>query len=179
MLSQLARPCSIHTPLNITRRQLAIHVHRTPEPASPEVSQLVDNYTKRPAKPLRLSKLLAFARPVTPESVLESVEYVQSEIPRRMASRVAQIEALPFIVGTNPYIAKTLHACRKSFLWLATQPKVTSLEQNQEYTQHLATLVENHSDDIPTMARGYAFPFLTFSTPVHFWLVDARSALVI
>jgi 26S proteasome regulatory subunit T1 len=80
-----------------------------------------------------------------------------------LATRVRHLEALPFIVGTNPYVATTLNAYRESFQWLATYPRVTNLEQNEAFTAELEHLVESHANDIPTMAKGYThllFPFL-------------------
>ena len=132
----------------------SFHRRRAPEPISPEVSKLLENYAQHPAQPLTLSSLLSYARPLTPNSVLASVSYVQKEIPRRLAARINSLEALPYIVGTNPYIARTLNAYRRSFVWLATQPAVTTLEENKEFTASLAALVEGHANDIPTMARG-------------------------
>lgn len=134
----------------------SFHRRRAPEPISPEVSKLLENYAQHPAQPLTLSSLLSYARPLTPKSVLASVEYVQNEIPRRLAARINSLEALPYIVGTNPYIARTLNAYRRSFVWLATQPAVKTLDENKEFTASLAALVEGHANDIPTMARGCA-----------------------
>jgi 26S proteasome regulatory subunit T1 len=137
------------------KRTYAFITRRTPEPASPELSELLLNYAHRPPKPLKLSHLLAYpTRQANADLVLESVAHVQSELPRRLASRVNAIQTLPYIVGTNPYIARTLDAYRKSFLWLVAQKKVQTLEENAKFTEHLATLVESHANDIPTMARG-------------------------
>jgi 26S proteasome regulatory subunit T1 len=91
---------------------------------------------------------------LTAESVLRSSFYAQSELPKRLAARVRAFEALPFIVGTNPYIAKTLNAFRKGFLWLASYPRVKTLKENAIFVSHLEDLVQTHADDIPTMAKG-------------------------
>lgn len=80
------------------------------------------------------------------------------EIPRRLATRVRHLEGLPFIVGTNPYVANTLNTYRESFRWLATYPSVTTLEQNKAFVAELEALVESHANDVPTMAKGYLFP---------------------
>jgi hypothetical protein len=77
------------------------------------------------------------------------------EIPRRLATRVRHLEALPFIVGTNPYVATTLNAYRESFKLLATYHPVTNLEQNETFVAELEALVQGHANDIPTMAKGY------------------------
>ncbi|EGN96133.1 hypothetical protein SERLA73DRAFT_76126 [Serpula lacrymans var. lacrymans S7.3] len=131
------------------------HVRRAPEPPSAEVAQLLASFASHPPLPLTLLTLLSFGRPLTPESVLKSVSYALSEIPRRLATRVRNLEALPFIVGTNPYVANTLTAYRQSFEWLATYPPVKTLEENAEFTAQLEQLVTSHANDIPTMAKGF------------------------
>ncbi|TFK93192.1 alpha-ketoacid dehydrogenase kinase [Polyporus arcularius HHB13444] len=120
-----------------------------------ELSRLIEEHAKQPPLPLTLSKLLSFARPLTPESVLESVRYVTTEIPRMLAMRALSLEALPFIVGMNPFIARTLQAYRNSFEFLIKHPPVVTLEQNARFIEHLADLVHSHADDIPAMAKGF------------------------
>ena len=103
---------------------------------------------------MTLSTLLSFARPLTAESVLQSSFYAQSELPKRLAARLRALEALPFIVGTNPHIAKMLNAFRSSFQWLASYPRVGNLDENATFAAQLEALVRNHANDIPTMAKG-------------------------
>ncbi|KAI0303441.1 hypothetical protein B0F90DRAFT_1809640 [Multifurca ochricompacta] len=128
---------------------------RTPEPAPPEVAHLLAAYAQQPLRPLALGTLLATGRPLTAESVLTSVSYAQVEIPRRLATRIRSLEGLPFIVGTNPYIARILDGFRKSFLWSATYPQVKNLEENAVYAAQLESLVRDHANDIPTVAKGF------------------------
>ncbi|KAF8906033.1 26S proteasome subunit P45 [Gymnopilus junonius] len=128
---------------------------RAPEPPSAEMMELLARYESIPPRPLNLAQLLSFGRPVTSESVLSSGSYALSELPRRLATRVKSLEALPFIVGTNPYVAKTLKAFKESFKWLATYPSVTNLEENAEFVAQLTELVQRHANDIPTMAKGF------------------------
>lgn len=126
---------------------------RAPE-QSQEVTELLDRYGSTPSLPLNLAQLLSFGHPVTPDSVLSSVTYALSELPRRMATRVRSLESLPFIVGTNPYVAKMLNAHRESFRFLSTYPPITSLQENSVFVQHLTNLVHGHANDIPTLAKG-------------------------
>lgn len=131
--------------------------HRqAPEPPSLELSELLSKSVSiTPARHLNLSTLLSHGRhPLTPQSVLASVEYAFAEIPRRLATRIRSLEALPFIVGTNPYVAKTLNAYRESFLWFAMHPPVTTLAENAKFVEQLADIVQSHNNDIPTMAKG-------------------------
>jgi hypothetical protein len=149
------------SPRILPRSVLVRRVHRrysvysrTPEPAPPEVAHLLATYAQHTPRPLTLGTLLATGHPLTPESVLTSVSYAQAEIPRRLATRIRSLESLPFIVGTNPYIARILDGFRKSFLWNATYPQVKNLEENAIFTAQLEALVQDHANDLPTMAKG-------------------------
>ncbi|KAL4065432.1 branched-chain alpha-ketoacid dehydrogenase [Scleroderma citrinum] len=150
-MSRIRPPTSFLT--QVRRRRY--HGHYSPEPQSAEISQLLASYAAHPPYPITLSSLVAFGQPLTTESLLRSVSYVLSEIPRRLARRARALETLPFIVGTNPYVAKTLKAYRTSFQFLATYPSVTTLEENAKFTAELSHLVESHRNDIPTMAKGF------------------------
>ncbi|OSD02768.1 26S proteasome subunit P45 [Trametes coccinea BRFM310] len=120
-----------------------------------ELSRLIEEHAKHPPRPLTLSTLLSFARPLTPESVLKSVGYVFTEIPRRLAMRARSLESLPFIVGMNPFIARTLEAHRRSFQFLIRHPPVTTLEENARFIEQMAEVVQSHANDIPAMAKGF------------------------
>lgn len=135
-----------------------LHSHR-PSPPSPQITELLARYESTPYRPLNLRQLLSFGHPVTQQSVLSSVSYALSELPKRLATRVRSLETLPFIVGTNPYVTKTLNAYKESFQWLAAHPPVTNLQENSEFVEKLTALVARHANDIPTMAKGCAFLF--------------------
>ncbi|KDR81401.1 hypothetical protein GALMADRAFT_239278 [Galerina marginata CBS 339.88] len=129
--------------------------HRAPEPPSAEMTELLARYESTPPRPLNLAQLLSYGQPITPDSVLSSGSYALSELPRRLARRVRSLESLPFIVGTNPYVAKTLNAFKDSFRWLSTHPPVINLQENVEFVEKLTALVQKHANDIPTMAKGF------------------------
>lgn len=141
-------------PLNLHNTERAYH-RRAPEPSSAEMRELLARYDATPPRPLNLAQLLSCGHPVTPDSVLSSGSYALSELPRRLAARVRHLESLPFIVGTNPYVTKTLNTFKESFQWLATHPPVTNLRENAEFVEQLGGLVQRHANDIPTMAKGF------------------------
>jgi Mitochondrial branched-chain alpha-ketoacid dehydrogenase kinase len=123
-----------------------------------ELAHLLTRYSQQPPRPLTLKKLLSFGSPLNQDSLLESAEYVLAEIPRRLVGRVRALEALPFIVTTNPFLSRCLRAYRSSFEALARHPPVRDLEGNWEFTKRLEGLVADHANDIPTMAKGYVIP---------------------
>ncbi|CAE6450843.1 unnamed protein product [Rhizoctonia solani] len=128
---------------------------RVPEPNSERMSALLSQYEKLPPRPILFKTLRGFANPPTPESVLESASYVLTELPRRLVQRVRALDSLPFIVGMNPFIMRTHKLYHSSFERLATFPEVKSLEDNDEFSRELESLVEMHSNDIPTIAKGF------------------------
>ncbi|KAH8829640.1 branched-chain alpha-ketoacid dehydrogenase [Flagelloscypha sp. PMI_526] len=132
------------------------HYHRSPPPAvAKDLESLLETHAAAKIQPITLSTLLSFGSPLTPDSVLRSVAYALPEISRRLARRVRSLESLPFIVGTNPHIHSTLNAYRESFQTLATYPPVNTPEDNVKFTETLASLVQKHANDIPTMAKGF------------------------
>ena len=128
--------------------------HKVPPPVSPEVATWLSSFAANTPAPISLAQLLSFGRPLTPASVLDSVRYALREIPRRLATRVRHLEALPFIVGTNPYVAGVLAAYRESFMYLARYPPVHTLQENDAFARELEGIVRRHANDIPTMAKG-------------------------
>ncbi|VDB86964.1 unnamed protein product [Peniophora sp. CBMAI 1063] len=128
---------------------------RTPGPTPPEVAQLLATYAQHPPQPLTLGKLVSFSRPLTHESLLSCVQLAQAEIPRRLATRIQALESLPFIVGTNPHIARILEGFRDSFMLIATHPPVQNLRDNAVFAGKLEDLISSHADDIPLIAKGF------------------------
>ncbi|KAL5636148.1 hypothetical protein ACGC1H_004838 [Rhizoctonia solani] len=128
---------------------------RVPEPNSERMAALLSEYEKLPPRPIPFRTIRAFANPPTPESVLESASYVLAELPRRLVQRVRALDSLPFIVGMNPFIMRTHKLYHSSFERLATFPPVKTLEDNDRFSRELESLVEMHSNDIPTIAKGF------------------------
>lgn len=136
------------------RRYYSPTYRKAPAAASKEVKDLLSKYAAQPTHPLTLGTLLSLGQPVTTESVMESANYALDEIPKLLATRVRSLENLPFIVGTNPYIASALEAYRDSFRWFATYPKPKDMQENTIFAARLEKLVQDHADDIPTMSKG-------------------------
>ncbi|CAG7845900.1 SubName: Full=Related to branched-chain alpha-ketoacid dehydrogenase kinase, mitochondrial {ECO:0000313/EMBL:CCA77951.1} [Serendipita indica DSM 11827] len=141
------------TTLNFTGRRLL--QTQTPPPTSQEYLQLAGAYKSLKPRPTPLSTLLSFGSPLTPSSIVLSASYVLEELPRRLVQRVRSMEALPYIVGMNPFIARTLESYRQTFQDLATAPPVVDAASNIEFTRRLENLVRSHANDIPVLARGF------------------------
>ena len=129
--------------------------HAFPDtPSAAEIAPLLAEHSQHSSQTLTLSSFLSFGRPLTPESVLDSAQYVLSEAPRLFGWRVRNFEDLPFIVGMNPFIARIMAGYRKSFKALVMHPPVRTLEDNVNFAIQLQALIEANDNDITTMEKG-------------------------
>lgn len=67
------------------------------------------------------------------------------QLPRRLARRLLDLQSLPHIVVTNPYISQVYKAYHRAFRILNDVPPISSLEDNRNFTTLLEQLLEEHS----------------------------------
>lgn len=67
------------------------------------------------------------------------------QLPRRLARRLLDLQSLPHIVVTNPYITQVYKAYHRAFRILNGLPPISSLEDNRNFTTLLEQLLEEHS----------------------------------
>lgn len=124
--------------------------------ASPE---LLSFYLSIPPTSLTLSSLLHLGGspgvPPTESQLLHSARFTAKELPIRLARRVDQYRSLPFIVGSNPHISKIAGLYASSFDSLASLGEIHTLQDNEDFTSRLEQMVQLHSENVPTLARGF------------------------
>ncbi|ORX59693.1 alpha-ketoacid dehydrogenase kinase [Hesseltinella vesiculosa] len=108
-------------------------------------------YANKPVQPVSLHQLIRFGQ--TPSSN-QSAQYARTELPVRLARRVRAFQTLPFIVGTNPYIREIYRLYYDSFESLEPFVQMKQFDP-VTYADKLKDLVERHTDNIPTLARGF------------------------
>lgn len=134
-----------------TRRLLQAAPNAKP---SAELPPLLESYSELEPRPIPLSTLFSFTKPTSPSDALSSASYVRSEIPRRLARVIRNFDKLPYICGTNPFIARVHSLYKSSFHELCTVPEITNQRENEEHATRLETHVQMHSNDIPTLSKG-------------------------
>ncbi|KAG0170755.1 hypothetical protein DFQ28_003143 [Apophysomyces sp. BC1034] len=114
-------------------------------------------YANRPVKPVTLKQLVRFGQPpLSEQSLRECANYARTELPVRLARRVRAFQGLPFIVGTNPYIKQIYKLYYDSFESLEPYSQIrNNSADDMEYAEKLQDLVARHTDNIPTLARGF------------------------
>ncbi|KAJ9475848.1 [Pyruvate dehydrogenase (acetyl-transferring)] kinase 1, mitochondrial [Pseudozyma hubeiensis] len=124
--------------------------------ASPD---LLTHYLSLQPAPLTLRQLMAQGgkpgQALTPEQLLLSAQHTHRELPIRLARRVGGFRALPFIVGSNPFISRIARLYASSFETLVKFGQIQTQEDNKRFTAVIEDLVSAHAQNIPTLARGF------------------------
>ncbi|KAJ5089699.1 hypothetical protein N7532_008383 [Penicillium argentinense] len=130
-------------------------LHRSgSDAARDEVAQLASS----PRRRLTLTDLLRQGRPpLSKEALLASANFTLSLLPARLASRIQALRNLPFIVVSNPHVSKIYHNYLHSLSALLPyqQRQITTLEEENQFGDVLADLVQTHTNTIPVLARGF------------------------
>jgi hypothetical protein len=107
----------------------------------------VEKYAAKPLSTLTLKKMLSFGENAGGDQlerkIIKSAQFVQSELPVRLAKRLLDLQLLPYIVVTNPHIKRVYDAYHRAFLLLKEFREVTNMEQNQYLTQLLTKVGNN------------------------------------
>lgn len=95
--------------------------------------------------------------PLSKDALLASANFTLSLLPARLASRIQALRNLPFIVVSNPHVSKIYENYRHSLSTLLPyqQRRITTLEEENQFGDVLADLVQTHTNTIPVLARGF------------------------
>ncbi|PLB37827.1 alpha-ketoacid dehydrogenase kinase family protein [Aspergillus candidus] len=122
--------------------------------ANDEVARLASSRRR----PLTLADLLKHGRPpLSKDALLASANFTLSLLPARLASRIEALRNLPFIIVSNPHVSEIYNNYLHSLSTLLPYQKrqVTTLEEENQFAEVLADLVDTHSNTIPVLARGF------------------------
>ncbi|KAJ5238376.1 hypothetical protein N7468_002995 [Penicillium chermesinum] len=128
--------------------------HQATDVARDEVARLAAT----PRRALTLADLLRHGRPpLSEDALLASANFTLSLLPARLASRIQAIRNLPFIVVSNPHVSKIYHNYLHSLSTLLPyqQRRITTLQEEKQFGEVLADLVQTHTNTIPVLARGF------------------------
>uniref|UniRef100_A0A2P2I0J7 Protein-serine/threonine kinase n=2 Tax=Hirondellea gigas TaxID=1518452 RepID=A0A2P2I0J7_9CRUS len=87
--------------------------------------------------------------------VLKSAQYLQKELPVRIAQRIVDFRNLPFIVGCNPIILGVHELYIRAFNILHYFPPIETDEDEREFSIKLQELLEDHKDVVSKLAEGF------------------------
>eukprot|EP01061_Rhynchopus_euleeides_P007485 TRINITY_DN16508_c0_g1_i4.p1 TRINITY_DN16508_c0_g1~~TRINITY_DN16508_c0_g1_i4.p1 ORF type:complete len:463 (+),score=146.73 TRINITY_DN16508_c0_g1_i4:337-1725(+) len=110
--------------------------------------------------------------------LVESAQYVQNEILVRLARTIRSFQNLPYIVGINPRIQAVYVKCWDWFVslyeWTQEHGQVESLEKEEQFTNHLLSVFQDHGNIMQYLRQGIAeVRELPSSETVDFAYVDS------
>ncbi|KAF4619902.1 hypothetical protein D9613_005053 [Agrocybe pediades] len=117
-------------------------------------------YASKEAKRLTLRQLVYFGRHMNEERLLTSANYVRTELPVRIAHRLRDLQALPYVVVTQEGVDKVYELYWSAFEKFRRYPPVTTLAENEKFCDFLRTLLDEHAPVIPNLSLG-----LSLSSP--------------
>ncbi|KAJ5623651.1 hypothetical protein N7490_012256 [Penicillium lividum] len=128
------------------------------QPSNDVARDAVAQLASTPRRSLTLADLLRHGRPpLSKEALLASANFTLSLLPARLASRIQALRNLPFIIVSNPHMSQIYHNYLHSLSTLLPyqQRKITTFEEEKQFGEVLADLVQTHTNTIPILARGF------------------------
>ncbi|KNE61391.1 hypothetical protein AMAG_06221 [Allomyces macrogynus ATCC 38327] len=134
-----------------------------------QLHMLVQSLSARPITPVRIPDLLRIGQAATAAAngqpvhddpfgqhpLVANAQFLQRELPVRLALRCKAFQSLPFIVGLNPHIHKVYTLYLDSLERLTSFRPVVNEDDEKEFTSMLTELVEAHVDVIQTISQGF------------------------
>ncbi|KAI0320774.1 alpha-ketoacid dehydrogenase kinase N-terminal domain-containing protein [Amylostereum chailletii] len=117
-------------------------------------------YASKEAKRLSLRQLIFFGRSMNEERLIKSANYVRSELPVRIAHRIRDLQALPYVVVTQEGVNKVYELYWTAFEKFRRFPPITTLEENEAFCIFTRDLLDDHATVIPNLTLG-----LSLSSP--------------
>ena len=118
---------------------------------------VVEQWSRKPLQPkpaLRAMVSRGTANISPTERVLKSAQFVQAELPKRLARRLMDLQFLPYIVVINPHIKRVYDAYYHAFVELIKEPPVDTVQRNRDFSAKVKLLIEQHTDMVDSLAAG-------------------------
>ncbi|TDL29492.1 atypical/PDHK/BCKDK protein kinase [Rickenella mellea] len=133
--------------------------------SAPKVMHFYQNkqlelYASKSAHRLTLRQLVFFGRSMNAERIIKSANYVRTELPVRIAHRLRDLQALPFVVVTQEEVAKVYELYWSAFEKLRRFPPIATLDENDRFCEFVSSLLDEHATVIPALSLG-----LSLSSP--------------
>eukprot|EP00922_Rhytidocystis_sp_ex-Travisia-forbesii_P039649 GHVS01058969.1.p1 GENE.GHVS01058969.1~~GHVS01058969.1.p1 ORF type:complete len:557 (-),score=69.81 GHVS01058969.1:862-2532(-) len=100
------------------------------------------------------SRLFTYSQTILPSALLSSANWVQRELPTRLAHRLHDFHRLPHIIVANPFVSDVHRLYCKAYAELFAYGPLASMEQEEGFTKVLKLAVAEHSQVVSLMQKG-------------------------
>ncbi|KAK3268610.1 hypothetical protein CYMTET_22899 [Cymbomonas tetramitiformis] len=117
----------------------------------------VEKYAQMNIRTVTLQEMMDFGRDNSKgdsAKLVSSANFLQHEMPIRLARRLMDLQLLPFVVVSNPHIHSVYRAYHTAFNALRKMKLVRSVEDNLEFTNVLKRMVDEHAPMVTALANG-------------------------
>lgn len=117
--------------------------------------QTLDEASAKPSIRLTPFQMLWAGRFKDGTHLLKSAQFLQKELPIRVARRVVDFQKLPHIALCNPVIHDMYELYLRAFSMLYKFPKVENLEAEERYCRTIRQLLDDHQSVVTHLAEGF------------------------
>lgn len=120
------------------------------------LNKVLEQWAAKPATRMTLRQLIFFGRTIgrDREKILKSANYVRTELPVRIAHRIRDLQALPFVVMTNQHLEDVYQKYWAAFETFRRFPHIKNMDDNEKFCNLLRGLLDDHLTIIPSLTIG-------------------------
>ena len=120
------------------------------------LNKVLEQWAAKPATRMTLRQLIFFGRTLgrDREKILKSANYVRQELPVRIAHRIRDLQALPFVVMTNQHLEDVYQKYWSAFETFRRFPHIKTMDDNERFCNLLRKLLDDHLTIIPSLTIG-------------------------
>lgn len=120
------------------------------------LNKVLETWASKPATRMTLRQLIFFGHSLSRnrEKILQSANYVRTELPLRIAHRIRDLQALPFVVMTNTHLEDVYNKYWSAFETFRRFPVIKTMDENEKFVSLLRGLLDDHLTIIPSLTIG-------------------------
>ncbi len=114
----------------------------------------IDHWANHQTTAVSLRELYEFARGGDDSTIIKAAQFLQNEMPIRLAKKVVELENIPGGLSQTRWMKVVRDWYVQSFMEFIEFPPVETLEQDKEFCQVISTIKDRHRNQVAVMARG-------------------------
>jgi len=115
----------------------------------------VDKAAAKPSIRLTPYQMLYAGNFADGSHLVKSAQYLQKELPIRIARRIVDFQRLSYIITANPVIYDVYELYLRAFKLLSSYPKIEDLNAEVKYSQLVRRLLDDHQNVVLCLAEGF------------------------